>query len=67
MTDKKGTASDKILEHVKRARQSLDNIDRDGTTVGGVLRNPPVQGAALKVAAEELKKAIAIMKRTKWK
>jgi hypothetical protein len=67
MTDKKSVASDQVLEHVARARRHLENIERDGTNVAGVLRNPAVQNTALKVAAEELKKAIAIMERTKWK
>jgi hypothetical protein len=67
MTDKKTTATDKVLEHVQRAQTALDNVRREGTNVGGVLRNPPVQGAALKVAREELNKAIAIVERTKWK
>ena len=33
----------------------------------GVLGNPQVQGVALKVAAEEIRKALAVFERTRWK
>ena len=36
-------------------------------TVGDILRHPALQAAALKVAREELQKAIALIERTKWK
>ena len=67
MTEKRSAATNNILDHVTRARKALDRLDPDGTNSQGVLNNPTVQGAALKIAAEEIRKAIAVFERTKWK
>ena len=67
MTDKLKKASGLVLEHIKRARDALDNFDTDGETPDGVLKHPPMQTAALKVAREELRKAIALIERTQWR
>jgi hypothetical protein len=66
MTEKKATASQHVLDHVNRANNSLAGFQRTGTTSEGVLRNPKIQTVALKVAREELNKAIAILEHTKW-
>ena len=65
MTDKRETATRQVLEHIERARQALDDFRIDATSAQGVLMRPRLQNAALKVAREELGKAIAIMDRTK--
>ena len=67
MTEKRSAATNQDLRHVQRAREALDRLDPDGTNTRGVLNNPTVQGAALKIAAEEIRKAIAVFERTKWK
>jgi hypothetical protein len=67
MTEKRSAATDDILRHVTRAREALDRLDPDGTNTRGVLNNPTVQGAALKVAADEIRKAIAVFERTRWR
>jgi hypothetical protein len=59
-------ASQQVLDHVGRAARHLHDFRRDGATSEGVLRNPKIQGSALKLARVELEKAIAIIDRTKW-
>lgn len=66
MTDKREKATRQVLEHVTRAREALEDFRGDGISAEGVLTRPHFQGAALKVAREELAKAIAIIDRTKW-
>jgi hypothetical protein len=55
-----------VLEHVARADDAVKNFLGDGVSAEGVLTHPPFQAAALKVAREELLKAIALIERTKW-
>jgi hypothetical protein len=62
----KQAASKDARDHMERARLALESARRDGLSVAGVLRNPHVQAAHLKVAREEIKKAIAIIERTRW-
>jgi hypothetical protein len=66
MTEKRSAATNQVLRHVQRAREALDRLDRDVNS-DGVLGNPQVQGLALKVAAEEIRKALAVFERTRWK
>ena len=54
------------LEHVKRADDAVKNFRANGVSGEGVLTHPSFQAAALKVAREELQKAIALIERTKW-
>ena len=67
MTDRLKKASGLVLEHVKRAHDALDNFHTDGESSEGVLLHPPIQAAALTVACEELRKAIALIEHTKWR
>ena len=67
MTEKRSAATSQILRHVARAREVLDRLERDGATSEGVLGNPQVQSTALKVAAEEIRRALAVFELTKWK
>jgi hypothetical protein len=67
MTEKRSAATSQVLRHVTRAREALDRLDQDSTTSEGVFRSPIVQGAALKIAAEEIRKALAVFEKTKWK
>jgi hypothetical protein len=53
-----------VLEHVQRAREALDQFRDDGINAEGELMRPQFQAPALKVAREELSKAIAAIERT---
>ena len=64
MTDKLKKATRSVAAHVARARAALDTFEVDQ---GGVLPRPTIQAATIKMAAEELRKAIALIERTKWK
>jgi len=66
MVDKRETATRHVLEHIERAREALKDFRSDDISTEGVLMRPHFQGAALKVAREELARAIAIIDRTKW-
>jgi hypothetical protein len=67
MTEKRSAATDQVFRHVDRALEALQRFANQGTTNDGVLRSSTVQGTALKIAAEEIRKAIAVFERTKWK
>jgi hypothetical protein len=54
-----------ILEHVARA-DDAEELSHGRFTPEGVLTHPPFQAATLKVAREELLKAISLIERTKW-
>ena len=53
-----------VLAHVERAQGSLKKVNAVSTD--GVFFSPQVTLASLKVAREELNKAIALMERTRW-
>ena len=55
-----------VLEHVERADDAVQNFRDDAVNSEGILTHPSLQAAALKVAREELRKAIALIERTKW-
>jgi hypothetical protein len=59
-------ASKDVSDHLERARQALDDAHRDGLNADGVLRNPHVQASHLKVAREEINKALAAIEGTRW-
>ena len=59
-------ATGHVMAHVERARDSLKNIRADNVSAAGVFFHPQMQLVALKVAREELNKAIGLMKRTRW-
>jgi hypothetical protein len=61
MADSKVNDSLHVLDHVRRAETSIENFHRGGTRSDGVLRSPAIQAAALRLAREELSKAIAIL------
>jgi hypothetical protein len=67
MTASKPIESQNVLDHVKHAEIALANFHREGTRSDGVLRNPRVQTVALKVAMEELRKAVAILEHARWR
>jgi hypothetical protein len=56
-----------VLEHVERAGDAIKTFHTDGVNPQSVLAHPQFQAAALKVAREELAKAIALIERAKWK
>jgi hypothetical protein len=55
-----------VFEHVERADDAVKNFRDNGVSAEGVLIHPQFQAAGLKVAREELRKAIALIERTKW-
>ena len=55
-----------VLEHVARSDDAVRNFRDNGVSAEGLLMHPPLQAAALKVAREELQKAIALIERTNW-
>jgi hypothetical protein len=56
-----------VLEHVERAGDAIKTFHTDGVNPKSVLAHPQFQAAALKVAREELAKAIALIERVKWR
>ena len=56
-----------VLEHVERAGDAIRTFHTDGLNPQRVLAHPQFQAAALKVAREELAKAIALIERAKWR
>jgi hypothetical protein len=55
-----------VLEHVERARDAIKTFHTDGVTTHAVLAHPQFQAAALKVAREELLRAITLIERARW-
>ena len=51
---------------MERARRTLDDAHRDGLNADDVLRNPHVQASHLRVAREEINKALTIIEQTRW-
>jgi hypothetical protein len=66
MSESQARATTRVLAHVKRARASLKSIHEDNVSVDGIFIHPQRQTVSLRVAREELDKAIALMERTKW-
>jgi hypothetical protein len=66
MNINKHAASKDASDHLERARQALTDAHRDGLNADGVLRNPHVQASQLRVAREEINKALAIIEQTQW-
>jgi hypothetical protein len=66
MSITKHAASKDASDNLERARIALDVAHRDGLNADGVMRNPHVQASRLKVAREEINKALAIIERTRW-
>ncbi len=64
--EKRAKVTRLVLEHVARADDAVNNFRDNGVSAEGLLLHPPLQAAALKVAREELQKAIALIERTKW-
>jgi hypothetical protein len=62
----KQAASKDARDHMERARIGLDSAHREGLNAAEVLRNPQVQASHLKVAREEINKALAIIEQTRW-
>ena len=55
-----------MLLHVERAKDSPKNIRIDNVSADGVFIHPQQQLVSLKVAREEITKAIDIVERTRW-
>ena len=64
--EKRAKVTRLVVEHVERADDAVKNFRDNGVSSEGVLTHPSLQSAALKVAREELQKAIAIIEPAKW-
>lgn len=64
--DGQGKATEHVLAHVERAKDSLRNIRADNLSSDGVFMHPQMALVSLKVAREELNKAIVVMEGTRW-
>ena len=64
--DKRAKVTRLVLEHVERADDALENFRDNAVSADGMLTHPALQAAALKVAREELRKAITLIERTTW-
>jgi hypothetical protein len=64
--EKRAKVTSLVLEHVERAIDAVGNFRDNGVNAEGALTHPQFQAAALKVAREELLKAISLIERTKW-
>ena len=58
--------TENVTAHVERAKDSLRNTRAAKLSVDGIFMHPQMQLVSLKVAREELNKAIALMERTRW-
>ena len=63
MNEKQSKATDQVREHVDRALDAISEFRRDGINAEVVLVRELFQAVSLKVAREELSKAIAIIER----
>jgi hypothetical protein len=59
-------ATESVVAHVERAKDALGNIRAANLSVEGVFIHPKMQLVSLKIAREELDKAIGVMERTRW-
>ena len=66
MTDEYGAVTGIVSEHVERAERAIKAFRKEGVTRKGVLLQPLSQAASLKVARDELGKAIAAIEQTGW-
>jgi hypothetical protein len=64
--DSKAKTTGQVLAYVERAKGSLRNIHADNVSTDGVFFHPQMTLVSLKVAREELNKAIALVERTRW-
>ena len=64
--DGQGKATEHVLAHVERAKDSLKNIRAENVTADGVFIHPKMQLVSLKIARDELDKAVAVMEQTRW-
>jgi hypothetical protein len=60
LRDSQEKATSHVLEHVQRAKDSLGNIHADNLSADGVFLHPKRQLVSLKIAREELDKAITV-------
>ena len=56
-------ATEQVLALVKRTQESLANIGAGNVNTNGVFHHPATQLASLKVARDQINKAIAIIER----
>ena len=65
--DRRGCVAVRPVRWSRRpTRIGLESAHREGLNAAEVLRNPQVQASHLKVAREEINKALAIIEQTRW-
>ena len=64
--DSRAKSTRQALSHVERARISIKSVQTANVSTDGVFFNLQMTLVSLKVAREELNKAIALMERTRW-
>ena len=64
--DTREMAAGQVLAHVERARISIRGVAVGNLSTDGIFFNPPMTLASLKIAREELNKAIVVMEQQKW-
>lgn len=66
MGDEHQEATAHVSGYVERAEKAIKAYRKEGINRNGVLLHPLSQAASLKVAREELGKAVAIIESTEW-
>jgi hypothetical protein len=64
--DSRAKTTGQVLAHVERARGSIKSVSANNLSTDDVFFHPQMTLVSLKVAREELNKAIALMERTRW-
>ena len=67
MIDNQEKATSRVLEHIGQVREALKVSRDDGFNAEGVFLHPRFQTVTLKVARDELEKAIKIVERMEWR
>ena len=62
----KAKITGQVLGHVERARTSIKNVHAENVSVDGVFFNPQMTLVSMKIARDELNKAIVLMERARW-
>lgn len=65
-SDTRVATSRKVVEHVEQAWNAIQLIMSEGVRTDGVLKNPGTQAAAMKMAREELSRAIDLVLNEQW-
>jgi hypothetical protein len=62
----KAGATSQVVAHVERARTSIKSVHAENVSVDGVFFHPQMTLVSLKIAREELNRAIVLMEHARW-